>query len=156
MTMWLKAYFKKTARFLLRMCCLLLGNSFEPSPNSRARGASIFSSSHKKTQGGSVKFAECGCPVSSVDKRIAALRERMHLVNTEIDYSLFRNTKKLVSLWKCSALTTVALNFKNDSLRSTRTKTVQKRLSPVRTATTDISGRTERLSVIHVILVEII
>ena len=75
MTMWLKAYFKKTARFLLRMCCLLLGNSFEPRPNSRARGAFIFSFSHKKIQGGSVKFAECGCPVSSVHKRIAALRE---------------------------------------------------------------------------------
>ena len=131
-------------RFLLRMCCLLLENSFEPRPNSRARGASIFSFSHKKTKGGSVKFAECGCPVSSVDKRIAGLRERMHLVNTEIDYSLFRNTKKLASLWKCSVLTTVALNFKNDSSRSTRTKTVQKRSSPVRTATTDISGRTER------------
>ena len=81
----------------------------------------------------------------------------MHLVKTEIDYnSLFRNTKKLASLWKCSVLTTVALNFKNDSSRSTRTKTVQKRLSPVRTATIDISGRTERLSVIHVILVEMI
>ena len=75
MTMWLKAYFKKTARFLLRMCCLLLGNSFEPRPNSCALGAFIFSSSHKNTQGGSVKFAECGCPVSSLDKRIAALRE---------------------------------------------------------------------------------
>ena len=153
--MCLKAYFKKTTRFLLRRCCLLLGNSFEPRPNSRARGAFIFSFSHKKIQGGSVKFAECGCPVSSVHKRIAALIT-WNIVNTEIDYSLFRNTKKLVSLWKCSVLTTVALNFKNDSSRSTRTKTVQKRLSPVRTATTDISGRTERLSVIHVILVEII
>lgn len=154
--MWLKAYFKKTARFLLRMCCLLLGNSFEPRPNSRARGASIFPPHTKRQKKALLSSQSVGVLYLQSTNKSLDLRERMHLVNTEIDYSLFRNTKKLVSLWKCSVLTTVALNFKNDSSRSTRTKTVQKRLSPVRTATTDISGRTERLNVIHVILVEII
>ena len=68
----------------------------------------------------------------------------------DIFFLLLRNTKMNVSLWTCCVLMNAEPNFRRGFSRGMLAKTVPKRSSSVHTATTDISGKIEKLGIFQV------